>query len=147
MNLNRQIVILFVMTAAALSQSHSMNHEQLKEHLIKLENQSWQAWQGRDGRFFDGFLSTDHVEVGATGVSAKEDIVKFVASPICVVKSYSVRDFKMTVFNSDTALLTYHAEQDTTCNGHPVPSPAWASSLYVKKNGRWMNALYQQTAK
>ena len=147
MRVTRHIVAFTLLTTVALAKGHPVDQQQLEKHLIMLERRSWQAWQERDGKFFEEFLSADHVEVGPGGMSGKTAIVRFVGSPNCVVKTYSVRDFKITVFNSATALLTYYAEQDTTCNGRPVPSPAWASSLYVKKNGRWMNALYQQSAK
>ena len=118
---------------------------QLKETLINLEKQSWEAWKKRDGKFFEGFLSNDHVELGSNGPATKAQIVPFVASPICVVKSYSVDRFAMTAFDANTAVLTYHAEQDTTCNGVAVPSPVWVSSLYVRRGGHWLNALYQQS--
>jgi hypothetical protein len=117
----------------------------LKETLIGLEKQSWEAWKKRDGKFFEGFLLEDHVEVGMSGPATKAQIVGFVGSPICSVKSYKVDKFELTAFDANTALLTYYAEQDTTCNGAPVPSPVWTSSLYVKRGGRWLNALYQQT--
>jgi len=116
----------------------------LKESLVKLEKQSWEAWQKRDGKFYQEFLSDDHVEVGPGGTSSKAEVVAFVGSPACVVRSWSVDGFELTVFDANTALLTYHAQQDTTCRG-PVPSPAWVSSLYVRRGGRWLNALYQQT--
>lgn len=117
----------------------------LRETLINLERQSWEAWKNRDGKFFERFLSDDHVEVGFTGVANKATVVAGVASPACVVKSYQIDNFKLTRFDENTALLTYHAEQDTACNRIAVPSPVWASSLYVKRDGRWRNALYQQT--
>jgi hypothetical protein len=117
----------------------------LKETLEGLERQSWQAWKKRDGKFFSQFLSDDHVEVGATGVANKEAVVATVASPVCVVNSYAVDRFKLTVFDANTALLTYHAAQDTTCAGKAVPSPVWASSLYIRRGGRWLNALYQHS--
>jgi hypothetical protein len=75
----------------------------------------------------------------------KATVVRGVGSPICEVKSYEVDRFKLTVFDPNTPVLTYHAAQDTTCGGKPVPSPVWVSSLYVKRNGRWLNALYQQS--
>ena len=116
-----------------------------QEALIALERQSWEAWKNGDGAFFLGFLSDDHVEVGAQGVANKAAIASFVGSRACVVKSYSIGGYKLTLFDQRTALLTYHAEQDTTCGGAAVPSPVWVSSLYLKRNGRWQNALYQQT--
>jgi hypothetical protein len=121
------------------------DNDALKETLVTLEKQSWEAWQKRDGKFFQNFLADDHVEVGFGGVTNKATVVGGVASPLCVVKSYAVDRFELTTFNADTALLTYHAAQDTTCGGHPVPSPVWVSSLYVRRGGRWLNALYQQT--
>jgi hypothetical protein len=117
----------------------------LKETLVGLEKQSWEAWKSHDGKFFQGFLSDDHVEVGFGGPSNKTSVVAGVAGPACSVKSYTVDHFELTVLAPDAALLTYHAAQDTTCGGKPVPSPVWVSSLYVKRGDRWLNALYQQT--
>lgn len=117
----------------------------LKETLVNLEKQSWEAWQKRDGKFFQEFLADDHVEVGFSGVTNKAPVVAFVASPICVVKSYAVDQFELHMFDANTALLTYHAQQDTACGGNPVPSPVWVSSLYVRRGKRWLNAFYQQT--
>lgn len=117
----------------------------LRDELIALEKQSWQAWQARDGKFFAGFLADDHVEVGFGGPAGKQAIVEFVGSPACVVSSYSLDDFQLTRVSHDAALLVYHARQDTTCGGAAVPSPAWASSLYAYRAGRWQNVAYQQS--
>ncbi|MGH9443676.1 MAG: nuclear transport factor 2 family protein [Thermoanaerobaculia bacterium] len=115
----------------------------LKESLIGLEKRSWEAWQKRDGAFFADFVTDDHVDVHAGGPADKAAVVAVVGSPVCVVKSYSVGDFRFTQLGPDTALLVYHAEQDTSCGGNAVPSPSWVSSLYVRRNGRWKNALFQ----
>ena len=133
-------IVLLILSGSLLSQQSKP-----EAALIALEKRSWEAWQKRDGRFFAGFLSDDHVEVGRSGVAGKSAIVDFVANPICKVNGYKVEQFKVTMFDKNMALLTYHSEQDTTCGGAKVPSPAWVSSLYVKRNGRWLNALYQQT--
>ena len=141
-------VIAFVVLSfplLALGQKQESRNDALKESLIKLEEQSWEAWKHHDSKFFQEFLSDDHVEVGFGGVTNKATVVAGVASPLCVVKSYKVGKFELTTFDARTALLTYHAEQDTTCGGTAVPSPVWVSSLYVKRGGRWLNASYQQT--
>ena len=123
----------------------ALDNSALKQTLIDLEKQSWEAWKKRDGKFFQDFLSDDHVEVGFNGTATKPQIVAFVGSPICTVKSYSVDKFQLTIFDARTALLTYHAAQDTTCNGAAVPSPVWVSSLFIKRGNRWLNSFYQQT--
>ena len=117
----------------------------LKETLMKLEKASWEAWKNRDGKFFQRFLSDDHVEVGFGGITNKATVVAGVSSKICEVKSYAVDRFELHKFDAKTALLTYHAAQDTRCAGNAVTSPVWVSSLYVKRGNRWFNAFYQQT--
>jgi hypothetical protein len=117
----------------------------VKGTIIALEKQSWEAWQKRDGKFFADFVTDDHVDVHGSGPADKKAVVAVVGSPMCVVKSYGVEDFHFTQFSPDTALIVYRAEQDTTCGGNPVPSPSWISSLYVRRDGKWKNALFQVT--
>lgn len=141
------VITLAILALAswAFGRREQADKNALKETLVNLEKQSWVAWKGHDGKFFQEFLSDDHIEVGSGGLTNKATVVAGVASPICVVKSYAVDKFELTVFDTNTALLSYHAEQDTSCNGTPVPSPVWVSSLYVRRDGHWLNALYQQT--
>ena len=119
--------------------------DSLEATLTDIEKQSWVAWQHHDGKFFDHFLSDDHVEVGTNGIATKAQVVAYVGSSMCTVKSYSVDHFHATRFNDNTALLTYRAAQETTCGKVVVPSPTWVSSLFVWRGGHWMNALYQHT--
>jgi len=135
--------VFLVATGAALAQGST--DSALRDTLVGLEKQSWVAWKGHDAGFFAGFLSDDHVEVGPRGILGKADIVAGVGSPACKVESYAVDNFKFTRVAEDTALLAYRAEQKTTCGGFSVPSPAWVSSLYVKRGARWVNVLFQQT--
>lgn len=132
-------------TIARETHPASTADDSLQNELTAIEKQSWVAWQGHDGRFFQNFLSDDHVEVGTTGIATKAQVVDYVGSGSCVVKSYSVDHFHATRFDTNTALLTYRAEQQTTCGGAAVPSPTWVSSLFVRRNGKWVNALYQHT--
>lgn len=119
--------------------------DSLEAILTDVEKQSWVAWQHHDGKFFDHFLSDDHVEVGTNGIATKSQVVAYVGSSMCTVKSYSVDHFHATRFDDNTALLTYRAAQETTCGKVVVPSPTWVSSLFVRRDGRWVNALYQHT--
>jgi hypothetical protein len=147
--MKRTISFINVMSALLLVSGLTANPESgdvaaIKEQLIKLEKQSWEAWKNHDGKFFQDFLSDDHVEVGFGGVSNKAEIVSFVGSLVCTVKSYQLDQFELKMLDKNTALLTYREAQDTVCH-NPVPSPCWVSSLYMKRGDRWLNVLYQQT--
>jgi len=117
----------------------------LREELIQLEKQSWAAWQKHDEKFFNNFLSDDHVEVGFAGLTSKGQVVDGVASGVCEVANYALDHFELRMLRDDVALLTYQEAQETNCQGKAVPSPCWVSSLYMKRGGRWLNVLYQQT--
>jgi hypothetical protein len=111
----------------------------------ELEARSWVAWKGHDAAFFEQFLAEDHVEVHAHGIVGKAAVLAGVRSPVCVVQSYSLGALALTRVSADAVLVTYRAEQDTSCGGAKVPSPVWATSLYAKRAGRWVNVLYQHT--
>jgi hypothetical protein len=139
-------VVLSCAALGAAVEDGGVTRDAPKETLVKLENQSWEAWKNHDGKFYQSFLSDDHVEVGFSGPANKSAVVDFVSGAVCEVRSYSVDHFNVTMLDAKTALLTYHAAQDTSCGGKAVPSPAWVSSLYIKRGGHWLNVLYQQTA-
>jgi hypothetical protein len=119
---------------------------QVRATLTDLETKSWVAWEGHDGKFFDGFLSDDHIEVGVAGPIGKKSVVAGVAGSGCSVASYKLGEMRFSRISRDTAVLVYRAEQDTKCGGVPVPSPVWATSVYVKRDGLWQNFLYQHSA-
>ena len=110
-----------------------------------LETRSWVAWKNHDATFFGQFLSDDHVEVHASGIVGKAAVVEGVRSPVCVVQDSSIGPLSLVPVSADTVLVTYRAEQNTTCGNARVPSPVWATSLYAKRDGRWVNVLYQHT--
>jgi hypothetical protein len=55
------IAIVFFAFASSAPGQRGSTEKGLKETLINLEKQSWEAWKRRDGKFFQDFLSDDHV--------------------------------------------------------------------------------------
>jgi hypothetical protein len=145
------IITVLIIATATLSlgqtkstKSASMNSSE-KEALIALEKQAWEAWKTRDGKFFESFLSEESIGVGDSGVAKKAMIVKDIAGPDCEVRSYSFDNYEVVMLDANTAILTYKADQDATCKGKAVPARVWASSVYIKRGGKWLNAFHQET--
>jgi len=136
---------LILVSMLAFSMNAAAQNSSLADSLERMERESWRAWQGHDRKFFDRFLSADHVEVGSTGLATKAQVVQFVGSGACTVSSYSLDGFKATPLAPNVVLLSYHAAQNTLCGAVKVPSPVWVSSLYVNHDGGWLCAVYQQT--
>ncbi len=132
---------LLLIATPALAEDDSA----VRATVTALEKESWAAWQAHDGGFFRRTLSEDHLDLHDTGTIGKDQVVAGVASGACIVKTYDVGDMRFTRVSEDTAMLVYRASQDTHCGPAAVPSPVWVTSLYVKRDGRWLNLLYEQT--
>jgi len=139
------VALLAIGTSPLLADQAAVLSAPDETSIRDLESRSWVAWQTHDAAFFEGFLSPDHVEVHGYGIVGKPAVVKGVGDGGCVVRRYSLGPFSLTPVAADSVLVTYRAEQDTLCGTVKVPSPVWATSLYVKRAGKWLNVLYQHT--
>jgi len=129
----------------APSPKPAMSKAKIQKNLIAIEKKLWEAWKNKDPKPFKAALSADTVGISEGGVEGKAATLKAIAESSCVVKSYSLSDFKVTHFNSSTALLTYKSTQDITCGTTTVPPTVWSSSLYLLRGGKWYAASHQET--
>ena len=121
-----------------------MTKAQILKKLSASETKLWEAWKNKDAKPFKANLTANSVMIGDTGVSGKNDIVKMMASMPCEVTSFQLSDWKLTMLNSGTALITYKGSAEGTCAGAPIPT-VWASSVWVNRGGRWLSATHQET--
>jgi Domain of unknown function (DUF4440) len=63
----------------------------------------------------------------------------------CDVAGFSMSDWSATRVTADVAILIYHAQQDATCSGQKMPANVIASSVYVRKAGKWLNVAYHES--
>ena len=117
----------------------------VKQTLIDLEKGAWEAWKKKDGKYFESFLSDDTIQVNAAGVARKAQIVKGIGSSDCEVRGYTTDGFDVVMLDQDAAILTFSATQDATCGGAAEPSPVWASTVFVRRGGKWLAAFHQET--
>ncbi len=140
------LVTIVPVALGAAEPSAPVGISPIDEKVIRdLEMQSWVAWKDHDAAFFERFLSADHVDVHGYGIAGKAAVVDGVRGASCVVQSYSLGPFSLTAVSADAVLVTYRAEQNTSCGEQKVPSPVWATSLYARRAGEWVNVLYQHT--
>ncbi len=138
------LMIAIGVSSVAFGQTKMSKDNSVKTQLIALEKQSWEEWKNKNGGFFQTLLTDEAVNVGVGGLSNKSQIVKSTSSD-CDVKSFSVDNFKVVMLDKNVALLTYAAIQDGVCGGRTIPAKVFASSVYVKRGGKWLNAFYQET--
>ncbi len=138
------LMIAIGVSSVAYGQTKMSKDNKVETQLIALEKQSWEEWKNKNGNFFQTLLTDEAVNVGVGGLSNKSQIVKSTSSD-CEIKSFSVDNFKVVMLDKNVALLTYAAIQDGVCGGRTIPAKVFASSVYVKRGGKWLNAFYQET--
>lgn len=145
---------IFVVLAAAIAASTIASGQvktqkgtgsSIEAQLIALEKQADEAWKKKNGEFYQALLSEDAVSVGSDGTYNKSQIVKAISGSRCEIKSSSMDNFKLVMLDKNTALLTYKTTQNGSCDEKPIPPEVWASTVFVKRGGKWLAAFHQET--
>jgi len=115
-----------------------------EEKLISLEKRDWEVTKKKDWKSLDKLLSPDFVWIDDSGVIAgRNDFVRYFAN--LDLTDYTMEDVKVTLFNSDVALVTYKVTEKGSFKGEQLPSkPYYVGSGYLKRGGEWVN-IYTQT--
>ena len=121
----------------------------LKEEIVAAEKRAWQAFADHDVKTYSDGWTDDAVEVLADGsvLKDKQAILADLKSTTCKVKSFAIANTKVRQVTPDVAILTYSLTQDVTCGATKLAPKANASSLYVRRGGKWLGVHYQETAR
>jgi len=117
---------------------------QLLKQLSANETKLWEAWKNKDAKPFKTYLAADSVIIGSGGTQNKTDAIKEITSMGCDVKSFTLSDWKLSMIDADAVLLTYKGVAVGTCGGQSIPA-VWASSVWIKRGGRWQAFSHQET--
>jgi ketosteroid isomerase-like protein len=81
--------------------------------------------------YYDGALT------GAQQIAALKDFKDY---------EYTTGKMKFTSIDKDTVLVTYPLTMKGSFKGKPLAAKSYVSSLWTKRDGKWVEALYQETA-
>jgi hypothetical protein len=139
------LMIAIGVSSVAFGQTKMSKDSKVETEVISLEKAGWEAWKNKDGSWFEKNLTSEYLLVNTEGVSSKAEVVKSATSD-CIVKGYSIDNFRFVLVTKDSVLLTYSATQDAVCDGKALPAKVNSSAVYVKRGGKWLESLYMETA-
>ena len=142
-NLLLLLVVLFASASTSTGQTEDPADAGLKAEIIALDTQGWEAWKNNDPAWFQENTTEGFISISTDGISNKAEVVK-ATSTDCDVKAFSLADFKFIVLDENAVLLTYTATQDAVCGGKKAPVTLRVAVNYVKRRGRWLEAMYMQ---
>jgi hypothetical protein len=127
----------------ANAQTEDIDEGTLEKQIIELDKQGWEAWKNNDSNWFIENTTESFQSISSDGISNKIDVVTSTPTG-CHVASYSLTDFNFTKLDENAVLLTYTATQDAVCGGEKAPSSLTVAVNYVKRDGKWLEAMYMQ---
>ncbi len=111
------------------------------------EEAGWQAWKDHNTKAVEALITDDSISIADGGVfKGKEQVLKSMTDPGCVVNSFSLSDVSFMWLDKDAVVMTYTASQDATCQGKKQAAKVLASSIWQKKGGKWLSPFHQETA-
>ena len=117
----------------------------VRETIIAIERQAWEAWKRKDASFFRTTLLPNAAYVSATGVNTREEIAHQIETDTCKVGGYVLRNEEVHSLSPDVALLTFRVMSDVTCGDQAIHSDAWSSTVYVRDGESWRVSFHQET--
>jgi uncharacterized protein (TIGR02246 family) len=143
--MKRSIIALALLTlVATFVLGQTKRNDSLEAQIVALEKSAFEAWKKKDRKFFEEHMSEDGQYLDLNGVGGKAQYLKAIIDNDCTVSSYSLDNTKVTMLSKEVALLTYRYAHDVVCGGNPEASPLWASTMYVKRDGKWLIAFHQE---
>lgn len=116
------------------------------ETLLELEDRMWRANREGDGAVYQEMLREDALAVSRYGVMGKDQLVPMVHANRNPYLKTELSDRKVIELDENCALVTYRADVTALVDGNEVELPSYATSVYVRTDGEWRAAFFQQTS-
>jgi hypothetical protein len=114
------------------------------DQAIAAEKRVWEAERTRDAAVLETSLGEDYVEIAAgEGLQDRAAVIKELST--IELKEYSLTAMTERPVSPGVVLLTYHFHVIELHDGQPHPSDCTASSLWVRRSGKWLNVIFQET--
>jgi ketosteroid isomerase-like protein len=119
----------------------------LTKELLDLERQLWDANVAGDGEFYGKLLRPDALAVSPWGTIDYDTAVAGISVNRNPYTGYELTDEHALALGPDAGLLTYQARVDgqRSDSGESFSHTVYATSVYVREDGRWRSAFHQQT--
>ena len=144
--------LLFVMalllsaTISVVASAQTPGDERLLAELTALERASWEATLKDDKEFFRTYMAPEFKGFFADGtVAGREEFIRNM-DDFHLVK-YTMGEVSLLRINENAAMVLYRAGFEGVHKGKTLStSGVESSSLYVRRDGKWLEIFYQETA-
>ena len=131
------------LSSVTFGQTKLPKDPKVEAEIIALEKAGWEAWKNKSPAWYQANTTDEVVAINIGGVANKAQMINDLT--VCEVKSFALDNFNLVMLSSDVIMMTYTAEQDGVCNGEKIAPHVRSTVNYVKRGGRWLEAMYAET--
>jgi ketosteroid isomerase-like protein len=137
--------MLLVLTAGLLIGAQDAKQNPAVQEIQKAIGTLNDAFAKRDADAVRRLMIDEHLSITAYygGPATKADQLKSLAD--LQLTEYKAGELKVTMLTDDAALVAYPLAQKGTYKQRPVAAKNYASAVWIKRNGKWLEASYQET--
>jgi len=136
------LVLAAVVVAPSLAVAQSKTDANAKQ-IEAMERAINTAIQKGDMTAFKANIADDAVTLDGTGPSTVAEFMKMF-NQIKLTK-FTIDKAKVQFLNDTTAIITYLFTGEGSMMGQAMPSPTWASTVWVNRAGKWQAVFHQES--
>jgi uncharacterized protein (TIGR02246 family) len=116
----------------------------VEDSIINLEKQAWEAVKNKDANGFNKLFAEDGLMIDSMGMTTRAAFIQTL--PDLNITEYSLENLKVVMLDKDAAVVSYKANVKGSFKGQAFPpNPAYVSSTWVKRGGKWVAMFHQET--
>lgn len=137
--------VLYAASPAAVFAQTAVD-EGLRAELTALERASWEATVRDDKEFFRSYMAPEFKGFFADGtVAGREEFLRNLDD--FQLAAYSMGEVSTLRISDNAVMVLYRVSFEGSHKGKRLPQTAVeSSSLYVHRDGKWLEIFYQETA-
>ena len=152
MKKNLTVVLgLTLLVTAALSvvrlaaQMAPADRATVEKTVVANEQKISDAFTKKDVATLKTLIGDDGYGTDMMGTNTIAEMYKQLPTMDMKITEQKMSDYKYVWVNPTTVVLTYTWTGKGTMAGQPVPSPAYASTVYTKRGDKWIAVFHQET--
>jgi uncharacterized protein (TIGR02246 family) len=119
----------------------------VKDELAKLERQYWQAVKDKNIEAMAQLTDERCTVAGAQGAQSMDraHLKQMMKSATWSLREFDLTDIEVRPITDDVAVVSYQVREDAEVDGKPAALEAADTSVWVRRDGRWLCALHTES--
>lgn len=140
------VTLLAGLTTAGLHAGQAAtDRAAVEKQIAAMEQKINDAFAKKDVATMKANIADDAYAIDMTGANPVGEFFKQLPTMDVKLTDVKLTDFKYHWVDANNVVLTYTWTGKGTVMGQPAPSPTYGSTLYTKRNGKWLAYFHQET--